>query len=123
MLRQFLVGFTLRLGLTLPLAVFAVLSFVRPLDVAMYYPVVLINIFNEWTITFIGGILAILLGAWVISKKKKFYSNLVFGILLLLAIISNIQDVGFLLYVIPIACITLSLFIRDYPRTRVIKLE
>lgn len=120
MLRHFLVGLILRLGIALPLVIFAIVSFIRPLDMAAYYPLILINVVNEWVITFIGGVLAIALAAWIISKQKKFYSNLTFAVLLVLAVITNIQDIQFLLYVIPMACITLSLFIRDYPRVRVI---
>ncbi len=98
----------------------ALLAFLRPIDIVGLYPHAIINSSNETGFITISGILALLLAAWILSNRFKFFSNLTMTILVALTALINLTNLRLLFMLAPIFALALGLTVRYYPRIRVI---
>lgn len=120
MLRQSLVSFVLKIGLSCSLLFVTVCSFFRPIEAATYYPRFLVTGIDDRGIIYTVGIISLLLVVWILSGRHKFSSSLVVTIGIAIVGLVNITNIYFLLNIAPVFAIGLALVLRYYPRVRVL---
>lgn len=120
MLRNSIINFTLKIGLSFSLFYTVLASIVVPEHVISFWPNFLSSNLNESFLVFLTGLFAFGFIVWIFSNKFQFVSVVSITVVLALAGIFNLTNVPFIVDVAPLFFISLALSLRYYPRVRVI---
>ncbi len=120
MIRTSAINLVLKVGLAVTSIAFAIASFWKASEIVVFYPNFVIAIFGEMFTLALGAAAALVMGIWLLSRKHKFAAAFTYTILILLAILFNLDSIRFLSTGWPLLCMALALSIRYYPRIRVI---
>ncbi len=120
MIRTSAINLVLKVGLAITSIAFAIASFWKANEVLLYYPHFVISIFGEMFTLALGAAAAIVMGIWLLSQKHKFAAAFTYTLLILFAILFNLDSIRFLSTGWPLLCMAAALSIRYYPRIRVI---
>lgn len=118
MIRQKIVQFILRLAISFTFIFISISGFIKPIDLANYYPSFLVTSFSEKFIYFLS-FLELIFGIWIIYGKKIFLSVTLTSIFFFLAIVFNLTSTHAVLSILPVFLISFALAIWHYPRIRV----
>lgn len=120
MLRNSIINFTLKLGLSFSLFYAGLAALIVPDHVLSFWPTFLSSNLNESFLVFLSGIVCFGLIGWIFSKKIQFTSAVTTGILIALVGLFNLTNVPFIVDLAPLFFISLALSLRYYPRVRVV---
>ncbi len=124
MLRNTAINLSLKIGLAIPFMYTCLASFFVPDHVLSFWPKFIVRHINETVILFITGLGTLIFVVSMLffrsSDHQKFVVSSSGMIAIALVGLSNLDNVPFLIDLVPLFFIALALTLRYYPRVRVV---